>query len=134
MRVNVNNQTTLMIVLLLAVFVLSACNKSSDAPAVPGECSAVPIVGKWIYNGNVLTIKDDCTGSSVACGYEFKYPKDIFSKTLTLVSFTKSSGEANCSKVGDKIIDIKLYYKGTTQEVLFINDGFGESYYARARE
>jgi len=135
-------QTTMLIVLLFICFLLTNCAPKSDgsgisaaSPAITtkGECSGVPIVGKWVYNGDTLTINDDCTGGNITCGYEFKYPTSILEKPHTTLSIIKAKEINNCKRVGDNLINIELYNKGSVQEILYINDGFGEYYYMRAK-
>lgn len=134
-------QTTMLILVLFLAFMLTNCApKSSDTPAAavktPGVCAKSPVVGKWLYNGDTLILNEDCTGSNTTCNYEFSYPITILDKVHTTITFKKSDDKPNCKKVGDNLIQIELYNKGTTSEVLFIQDGFSTTgyFYMRARE
>lgn len=135
-------QTTILILVLLLTFVLSSCApKSGDTSSkeavfitTPGACYGSPVIGKWIYNGNTITINDDCTGSSSVCNYEFTYPITILKTNLTTLTFTKADVKAGCKKVGDNLIQIEFYNKGSVNEILYINDGFSEANYLRAKE
>ena len=109
-------QTTMLILVLFIAFMLTNCApKSSDSPApapapvVPGACAGSPVIGKWIYDGNTLTIKDDCTGSSSVCNYEFTYPITILTKVHTILNFTKADVKPGCKLVGDNLINIEFY-------------------------
>ena len=141
MKQNKDIQTTMLILVLFMAFMLTNCApKSSDvksAEAVfittPGACANSPVVGKWVYNGNTITINDDCTGSSSVCNYEFTYPTTILSKPHTTLTFTKADVGPACKKVGDNLINIEFYNKGSVNEILYINDGFSEANYLRSK-
>lgn len=137
-------QTTMLILVLFLAFMLTNCApKSGDASTkeavfitTPGVCAKSPVVGKWLYNGDTLILNEDCTGSNTSCNYEFSYPITILDKVHTTITIKKSDDKPNCKKVGDNLIQIELYNKGTTSEVLFVQDGFSTTgyFYMRARE
>lgn len=141
MKQNKDIQTTMLILVLLMAFILTNCapksgdtsNKEAVFITTPGACANSPVVGKWIYNGNTITIKDDCTGSSSVCNYEFTYPITILKTNLTTLTFTKADVGPACKKVGDNVINIEFYNKGSVNEILYINDGFSEANYLRAK-
>lgn len=112
--------------LIMGSLFLMGCG--SQPTNTPGICAGLGPIGKWVNgpNGDTLTFRDDCTGSSSWCGSSFRFTRSSANPGTTFVRVTGSNGAAGCLPDGDAVCGFAYDAAG-----LAIDCGAGSVAYSR---
>lgn len=91
--------------LILICLLLGGCGKNA-APSSSGSqvaaCAGMPAVGNWTSTTlpKVLTLTEQCTGSTTYCNEKFSFIRTDATGTAILVTVTQTNGGPECLSLG----------------------------------